>query len=234
VTTTRHVSLDALSRFTSVSIVVVVVGSAIEAALLFARVAAIDRRSGLLARLRLATEGNGLVDALALAISVIELCVLAGWLAWQYRASSTLHAGATVPRYRPQWSVLWWFVPVAQLWMPGATNADLWRVSHRSASGSWPVWIWWTAFLVGWIARTSGHILRQVVLGSSAIWIEPPRPFPFSADEVVDGVRVGSVIAGIGAIGLVLAGALAIVVLSRVTKRISEVEPAEAPVRPDV
>jgi hypothetical protein len=140
-------------------------------------------------------------------------------------------------RYKPEWAVLWWFVPVADLWMPGATNADLWRTSHRSAAlpaASWPVWLWWIVFVVGWIGHGVGHIVREVVLGTSAVWIQQPGPMFFSPEEVVTGVRVGNAISGAGAVALAIAAPLAIYVLTRVTKRIAGLVPVGAPVRPDV
>ena len=234
---TRHGTLDTFARLTCLLIGVVAVASAIEAALLLARVAEIQRAPGLLGRFRLATEGGEFIGALAIVISVVSVAVLGGWLAWQYRATSLLLAGSTPSRYRPEWSVLWWLVPVADLWMPGVTNADLWRSSHRSAgrpAASWPVWVWWIVLLVGWIAHGAGQVVRQVVLGTSAVWIERPGPLLFSPEEVVTGVRVGSAIAAGGALVLAAAGPLAIHVLSRVTRRIGELVPSSAPVRPDV
>lgn len=79
--------------------------------------------------------------------------------------------------------------------------------------------------------HAAGHVVRQAVLGIGSWGIEGPSRFP--AADVVNTVRVGSVIAGVGATMLVAAAPLAVLVLRRITSRLSEAGPIVAPARPD-
>lgn len=138
-------------RLAAVSIGIVAIAATFESVLFFDRVADMGRASWWVAY-RLAITGNGLLDVVGVSIGIASLGALTGWLAWQYRASSLLIARGTPTPHTPQWAVFWWFVPVADLWMPGVTNAELWKGARATAGkggGSWPVWVWWSVFIVG-------------------------------------------------------------------------------------
>lgn len=221
-------------RLATVSIGVVALTAALEAALLFARTAEIDRADGLFDSYRVAVTGNELLDVLAIVIGVASLSALAGWLAWQYRAASLLRGRVVTTRYSPSWSILWWFVPVADLWMPAVTNAELWRGSQAPAGRvgrSWPVWIWWAFLVAGWLTHTTGQAIRQVGLG---VWGVQVGPDLFPPDDVVASVSVGGVIAGAGAIALIAAAPFALLVLARITRQLVDTGRTIAPARPDV
>jgi hypothetical protein len=84
---------------------------------------------------------------------------LAAWilfLMWVYRTNRNARAlGADGMKYTPGWSVGWFFVPVANLWMPCLVMQELWRATSpelirrwRQASGSTFVGIWWAVSLM--------------------------------------------------------------------------------------
>ncbi len=117
--------------------------------------------------------------------------------------------------------------------MPGVTTAELWRGARQGASraaSAWPVWVWWLVFVAGWVIQSLGVGLRQVVLGDVYRGTDLS---PFTPQDVVDLVRVGS-IAGVGAAILVGAAPLALFVMWRVTAGLSPTRPLVAPARPDV
>jgi hypothetical protein len=231
VTDATHAVARGPARLASVSIGIVAIAAAIEGVLLLRRAAQIGDADDLGSAYSLAVTGNGLLDALAIVIAVASLSALAGWLAWQYRAASILAAGDRPPAHTPQWAVLWWFIPVANLWMPGGTNAELWRGSGRSTH-AWPVWAWWVTFILGWVSHAVGHALRQGILNGGS-WGSPAGPSFFPPDDVVTLVRVASVIAGVGALVIVAASPLALLILRGITRRLSVI-PLAAPSRPDV
>jgi len=60
------------------------------------------------------------------------------FLAWVYLASRNLPAlGATGLRYRPGWSVGWFFVPFANLFMPYLVMKELWQASSGGFGTDW-------------------------------------------------------------------------------------------------
>jgi uncharacterized protein DUF4328 len=216
------------------SIGVVAVAAAVEAALLIGRTIEIDRAKELAESYRLAVTGNELLDALAIVIGVASLGSLAAWLAWHYRAVSLLRTRVEATRDAPSWSILWWFVPVADLWMPAVTNAELWRGAQVPAGRggrSWLVWIWWVLLVGGWLTHTAGRAVRQVGLG---VWGLQFSPSFFPPEDVVAGVTYGGQIASAGAIALVAAAPFALLVLLRITRQLAETGRTIAPVRPDV
>jgi Domain of unknown function (DUF4328) len=86
---------------------------------------------------------------LSLLLSFVGLAAGVVWLVWQHRAQSNLFA-MRVPglRYTPGWCVGWWFVPVANLWMPYLTTRELWQGSgagtgerDRLLQGWWFTWV---------------------------------------------------------------------------------------------
>lgn len=222
------------ARLASASIGIVTIVTVIEGALLLLRAARIGDADYLGSAYSLAVTGNGLPDALALTIGVASLSALAGWLAWQYRAASILVARGMPPKHTPQWAVLWWFVPFADLWMPGVTTAELWRGARQGAGRTgraWSVWVWWLVFAAGWIIHSLGIGLRQAVLGD----VYSGRGLStFTPRDVVDIVLVSNVIAGVGAAILVAAAPLALYVIRRITAALSSPVSLVAPPRPDV
>src|SRR5262249_43015408 len=93
---------------------------------------------------------------------------------WIYRASRNARAlGAKEMKYSPGWSVGWFFVPVAELFMPYLVMRELWKASSPVARGQWqqstvsPVLgAWWAMTVV----KAHFHFsARQVMLNDSRI-----------------------------------------------------------------
>jgi hypothetical protein len=98
------------------------------------------------------------------------------WLFWQHRATENLWArGYADLRVRPGWAVGWWFIPIANLFMPCVAMLEL---DRRSTPDGVPrrasplVGVWWAA----WVAYSLLPTIGLLVAGS--------RPFI----DVVDGV----------------------------------------------
>ncbi len=84
-------------------------------------------------------------------------------LVWTHRASSNARHLADYPqRISPGWAVGWYFVPIANLWKPYQSMAEIWRRSAFPPSVSGPAALgWWWAL---WII---GNITSQVALRAS-------------------------------------------------------------------
>jgi hypothetical protein len=214
--------LGRLARIAGIAIIIATLGSAIEGTLLLTRAAAIDDAVAEAEKYRLATTGTLPISVTSFCVAAASLIALFAWLAWQHRAQANLVADGHRVRYAPAWSVLWWFVPVADLWMPAVTMSDLWRgsaVGDDRGASTWRVWLWWWPFVIGFLVRIAGHGIRAAGMIAS----EMPTAFPgepgLSADDVATFVRVGNVTAGIGDVVLLVAAPLALLVLSGVTRR---------------
>lgn len=110
---------------------------------------------------------EGVTAVLALVACLPSLIL---WLIWYAAAVSRLPALGIAPRQSPGASVVWWFVPIANLFMPKRTTNDLWRSGDPSAPASDPSWLsrpvagvvhwWWAAYVV-----------LQLLNGATFAWI---------------------------------------------------------------
>lgn len=136
------------------------------------------------------------VDRLVAAYTVLGVLyavTLVGWLIsflmWQYRAVKNARIVTGDSRNGPGLSVAWWFIPIANLFMPWLVLRDLWARTVRTAS---PVagafWLLWLASSIAGavsenmyeraveaydndMARTSIYITVLSLLLSIASWL---------------------------------------------------------------
>ncbi|HJL04400.1 MAG TPA: DUF4328 domain-containing protein [Polyangiaceae bacterium LLY-WYZ-15_(1-7)] len=92
------------------------------------------------------------------------------FLTWFYRAHAAVRAlpGATL-RTSPGMSVLWWFVPLANLWVPLSMTKALWQNAEPdpgarpSATAPGFLSTWWTLWIMSWLfARASAFAPETV------------------------------------------------------------------------
>lgn len=172
-------------------------------------------------------------DAIALGIGVASLIALAGWLAWQYRAASMLVARGLPPKHTPPMGG-----PVVA--RPGRRSVDAGghdrRALARCPPGREPGGERVARLgLVAGLRCGLGHPVAgcRPTAGGARRCVPGHDLSPFTPQDVVDLVRVGS-IAGVGAAILVGAAPLALFVMWRVTAGLSPTRPLVAPARPDV
>ncbi|HEX6843958.1 MAG TPA: DUF4328 domain-containing protein [Actinomycetota bacterium] len=158
------------------------------------------------------------------------------WLVWQHRATTNLwerrYPGL---RVSPGWAVGWWFVPIANLWMPFVAMRELDRRSTtdgvpRPAGGvlGW----WWAAWLCRGIVPTIG--ISVSLAGRLWDWI---RAIPEDATSV-DVTTIANAVAPwllVAAAFEAVAAALAIAVVARIdaAQRALAGAAPPAPQRPD-
>ncbi|MBT0668567.1 DUF4328 domain-containing protein [Novosphingobium profundi] len=118
--------------------------------------------AGVLAALA-AGEGFGDADGyisgvLGLGILAIVATAIASVVAvslWIYRAHANLRATRDESfEHSPTWAILWFFVPIANLFKPYQAMRQLWNDSHLqsdgyTASGPFEVKIWWGFWIAG-------------------------------------------------------------------------------------
>jgi len=97
--------------------------------------------------------------------TVVTFASVVSFFVWLHTAYARATRGVADALFTPAASVGWWFVPVANLWMPLQAVRHLWQLSH--SGGEWNrvappprIGIWWAAFLVS----TGGLCTAMVVM----------------------------------------------------------------------
>jgi hypothetical protein len=86
--------------------------------------------------------------------SLLSLGTGLAWLMWQHKAQSDLYA-RQLPglKYTPGWAVGWWFIPIANLFMPYLAVRELWdnvgRPPGAPSAGrrDWKLLTWWLSYI---------------------------------------------------------------------------------------
>lgn len=103
-----------------------------------------------------AVNGFSLVRALLELLLSIPLIVV--FCCWIFRANKNARAlGAERMRATPGWSVGWWFIPIANLWLPYVATKQIYQASDPDAGPAdwvssavpWFLPWWWAAWIVG-------------------------------------------------------------------------------------
>src|SRR5690606_36318630 len=81
-------------------------------------------------------------------------------------------------RYTQGWSVGWWFIPIANLFVPRGILAELWQASGAEAStgdAARPLttyYLWVGNFLLAVASAAVGALVEAEVLPPAAVWAE--------------------------------------------------------------
>lgn len=126
--------------------------------------------------------GFGAIGSLLLYLpTVVLFCV------WAHRANGNARAlGAGDMRFTPGWTVGWFFVPFAHLWMPFKAIGEAWRASDpvfdtRGDPTSWMdarlgllVPMWWACWVFSFLVGNAGS--RLMLAGHDAVgaWVSVP------------------------------------------------------------
>ena len=102
-------------------------------------------------------DGIGLFQ---LARSLVSLATALAFFIWLYRANANVRAlGAEDMMGTPGLGVGWFFIPLANLFMPYMTVRDVWRASARprdwqAEHAPVTILLWWSCWLAGSILAT--------------------------------------------------------------------------------
>lgn len=147
------------------------------------------------------------------------------FIAWFFRAYKNLRRlGVEKMRYGDGWAIGSWFIPIFSLIRPKQIANDIWRGSERGVdvSAQWRqvalpscVQWWWGLFLAQGLLTEIGR--RMVESGYNKL-------FSFgSFEDGIAGIERGTTVDLIGSICTIAAAVLAIMVVSRITKRLDEI-----------
>ena len=96
---------------------------------------------------------------IATLILVIEIVALIVTLYWFYRANKNIHAFGAKEVSSPIMAVVWWFIPILDLWKPHSVAQQIWKASNpqiilsngiewKNSPRSNVIIIWWVLFLL--------------------------------------------------------------------------------------
>lgn len=104
-------------------------------------------------------------------------------LVWYYRATKNIHSFGAREVTSPIMAVVWWFVPIFQLWKPYLVSQQIWKASKpeiklssgtewKDASGSNIIKIWWILTLASLFGTLIVAFLVGVTLGLASNTME--------------------------------------------------------------
>ena len=116
-----------------------------------------------------------LISTLASIIPILGFIV---GLFWYYRASKNIHSFGAKQVWRPILSIIWWFIPPLNLYLPYDITQQFWKVSNpqtklvngtewKDIAGSNMIKIWWVLFLTPLFAVFVLGLVYGIGLGLS-------------------------------------------------------------------
>ena len=167
--------------------------------------------------------------------SLVGLAVLIFWLIWQHRVTKNVWAKGIRMDTSPGWAVAWWFIPIANLFMPAVAMHRVYRASMgQDKGGGGLVTGWWLTYIGASI------VLPAVVLGKAYSPIiqaisDAVRTNQSTTVDLTSSIHSAAPWNIVGAAIRIVAAALAIVIVSRIDAAQRMQEPVIAvPVRPDL
>jgi hypothetical protein len=104
------------------------------------------------------------LNEVGLGLGLFVLIALVAWVARSVDNLEPLALATPAPPASPRMSIVWWFIPLANLLMPLVVVHDLHRRVGQGRRG-WIVLGWWLATLLG-LALTVGAFIRGPLAGS--------------------------------------------------------------------
>jgi hypothetical protein len=168
-------------------------------------------------RIHTANDADDFAGAAAAFVVLCSLVLLVLVIIWTWRTAKNVEAlGRPNPRFSPGWGIAGWLIPLANVVIPVLMLQDFWRASDttsprgdpgwRRVRGSGLVGWFWVAFVIsslgrGYFGQTSAHYTDQQALRDLA-----------THDYVTAA----------GAIALIAAAILGILVFRKITARQEE------------
>jgi hypothetical protein len=130
---------------------------------------------------------------------ILYLITAVIFLVWTYRCAwNARRLDPEVMQIRPGWAVGWYFIPIANLWMPDRAVGQIWTASSGSRNKGFIGW-WWLFFILD---NVVGQIVFRTSLTAETI---------NSLKNVTIAFVVSDIVSTIGAI-------LAVRVVTRITR----------------
>ena len=120
---------------------------------------------------------------IATLILVIEIVALIVTLYWFYRANKNIHAFGAKEVSSPIMAVVWWFIPILDLWKPHSVAQQIWKASNpqiilsngiewKNSPRSNIIIFWWVLFLL------------SIFIGIPGEFITPPESEELSYNNI--------------------------------------------------
>ena len=105
---------------------------------------------------------------IAALILIIEIVALIMTLYWFYRANKNIHVFGAKEVSSPIMAVVWWFIPILDLWKPHSVAQQIWKASNpqiilsngiewKNSPSSNVIIIWWVLFLLSIFIGIAGE-----------------------------------------------------------------------------
>jgi hypothetical protein len=112
-------------------------------------------------------------------ITIIVVPILS--LYWYFRATKNIHSFGAKGLTSPKMAVIWWFVPILQLWKPYFVSQQIWKASNpemniregnewKTSPSSNLIKVGWLLFLIAAIGLTSISIIHDLTTGRDSIF----------------------------------------------------------------
>jgi hypothetical protein len=167
-------------------------------------------------------------------ISLLGLAAEIAWLFWQHRVTQNVWARGIEMKTSPAWAVGWWFIPVANLWMPAVALYRVYRASvgRMERAGVWFIAAWWTAFVLPIVVAGTAlvRMARPWFRAIQAISRGPNTPVSV---DLTRGMHVLGQWAPAIAVTQIVAAGLAITIVTRIDEAQEAMRPP-IPGRPDI
>jgi heme/copper-type cytochrome/quinol oxidase subunit 2 len=163
---------------------------------------------------------GSLFAVLGIVEGLVTLVALVAFFVWFYRANKNLRAlGATELSFTPGWSVVWWFIPIANIWMPYKATVEIAkasdpsvgstdRLTRRQMKSPRLILVWWLFSIL------SLFVFFAIAFASAGLWASLSQDELESTGALV--IELGS--ASVSAVSLWLT----IMVVKEITKRQTE------------
>ncbi|MEO1045240.1 MAG: DUF4328 domain-containing protein [Pseudomonadota bacterium] len=106
------------------------------------------------------------IVSFGVAVTVLNIVTIIIFAMWIYRAAANIYE-ADIPgfEYTPGWCVGWYFIPIANLFMPFQAMRQIWNASHGNfndlkENSNILIW-WWITWIVGGIANQIAFRLSE-------------------------------------------------------------------------
>ncbi len=108
-----------------------------------------------------------IIAALILVIGIVALIVT---LYWFYRANKNIYAFGAKDVSSPIMAVVWWFIPILDLWKPHSVAQQIWKASNpqiilsngiewKNSPRSNIIILWWVLFLLSIFIGIAGEFI---------------------------------------------------------------------------
>jgi len=75
-------------------------------------------------------DSSQLLGFAGLALAAVFIATVVGFIVWMFRSAKNNELLRRIrPRYTSGWSIVGWFIPIANLWIPVRIMHDLWQGS---------------------------------------------------------------------------------------------------------